>query len=30
MDWCERHPGVMLLAIGGLILLEAVFEGMFP
>lgn len=26
MDWCERHPGVMFLAIGGLILLEAVFE----
>jgi hypothetical protein len=26
MDWCERHPGVMLLAIGGLILLEGVFE----
>jgi hypothetical protein len=26
MDWCEKHPGVMLLAVGGLILLEAVFE----
>lgn len=26
MDWCEQHPGVMFLAIGGLILLEAVFE----
>jgi len=26
MDWCERHPGVMFLAIGGLVLLEAVFE----
>jgi hypothetical protein len=26
MDWCERHPGVMFLAMGGLILLEAVFE----
>jgi hypothetical protein len=30
MDWCERHPGLMFLAIGGLILLEAVLEGMFP
>lgn len=29
MDWCERHPGVMFLAIGGLILLEAVFEALF-
>jgi hypothetical protein len=26
MDWCERHPGLMFLAIGGLILLEGVFE----
>lgn len=26
MDWCERHPGVMFLAIGALIVLEAVFE----
>lgn len=26
MDWCERHPGLMFLAIGGLVLLEAVFE----
>lgn len=26
MNWCEQHPGVMFLAIGGLILLEAVFE----
>lgn len=30
MDWCERHPGVMFLAIGGLILLEAVFEQVMP
>jgi hypothetical protein len=29
MDWCERHPGLMFLAIGGLILLEAVFEQVF-
>lgn len=26
MDWCEKHPGLMFLAIGGLILLEGVFE----
>jgi len=26
MDWCERHPGLMFLAMSGLILLEAVFE----
>lgn len=26
MDWCEKHPGLMFLAMGGLILLEAVFE----
>ena len=26
MDWCERHPGLMFLVVGGLILLEAVFE----
>ncbi|MGZ4819363.1 MAG: hypothetical protein ACXVZJ_12095 [Terriglobales bacterium] len=29
MDWCERHPGLMFLAIGGLILLEGVFEQVF-
>ncbi len=27
MDWCERHPGLMFLAMGGLVLLERVFEG---
>jgi hypothetical protein len=26
LDWCEKHPGLMFLAIGGLVLLEAVFE----
>lgn len=26
MDWCERHPGLMLLCVAGLIVLEGVFE----
>jgi hypothetical protein len=26
MDWCERHPGLMLAIVGALILLEGVFE----
>ncbi|ALK97003.1 hypothetical protein AB595_21720 [Massilia sp. WF1] len=26
MDWCEKHPGLMFLAIGALIVLEGVME----
>jgi hypothetical protein len=29
MDWCEQHPGLMLAIVGGLILLEGVFEQVF-
>lgn len=29
MDWFEKHQGVTLMIIAGLILLEAVFEQMF-
>lgn len=30
MDWCEQHPGVMFAALGALIVLAGVLEGLLP
>lgn len=30
MEWCEQHPGVMLAAVGALIVLAGVLEKAFP
>ena len=30
MDWCERHPGVMLACIGALVVAASVLEKVLP
>jgi len=30
MDWCEQHPGLMFAALGALVVLAGVLEGLLP